>query len=656
MIVLCQALAEGAARRRSTSSTRSWPKARSCPTSTSMPRWCRCRISAAPTSPPRRRAAICARRTKAGSSSAASTRPSCASASIGPPCPASRSTASARRRSRISWRWPAIPSCWSSACRVASHQKDIQQLGAGGLVHDVGRGIFDFAEAATALSQLDLLISIDAPIAHLAAAMGMKTWVLLPSTADWRWQLGGSRSVPGIPGPPVPPDRRRRLGLGVRRGPGRSRRAQAAGAVRMKFLAGSAPLQWRSCSEKMRHWSGALPAEQAQGLKRRRSSAVSTSSNVSASPTEIWSRGLARVSASASAEDQRTSSNIPRGIGRRRRDPISQKPPSLAGPKTRSYRPSCWKARAMWDGRIAGISLPTSTTGPEGNVRNGSNMRRPRSPWPCGRTRSGGTAPRHAAWRVSLSGVTNSQTVQRGSRFSRCDLPVEGRAVEAHRFGDANVAGEASLDPAELRRAGEDHEVTCHLPYSRAMAAGEHAGKIEGEAGEVAQRAHGPAIALVARRRGNRFGIERHQILSADAADQVDIFHQRQRFEAAEMFVERARHQQALVAIGQAERAGPPRRPAARRGGRAVGGAEAQAEVAGLVGVRGRDMKRPDGIGPARARAVCRHAGRAATARRRRRRRRRVGRRGRRRAVTTVAPALSGDRRRIVARAAVARP
>jgi len=74
------------------------------------------------------------------------------------------------------------------------HQRDIQQSGSGGLVHDVGRGIFDFAEAATALSQLDLLLSIDAPIAHLAAAMGLPTWVLLPSTVDWRWQLGGARA------------------------------------------------------------------------------------------------------------------------------------------------------------------------------------------------------------------------------------------------------------------------------------------------------------------------------------------------------------------------------------------------------------------------------------------------------------------------------
>jgi tetratricopeptide (TPR) repeat protein len=75
-----------------------------------------------------------------------------------------------------------------------AHQRDIQVFGAAGLVHDVGRGIFDFAEAASALSQLDLLISIDAPIAHLGAAMGLKTWVLLSSNADWRWQLGGTRA------------------------------------------------------------------------------------------------------------------------------------------------------------------------------------------------------------------------------------------------------------------------------------------------------------------------------------------------------------------------------------------------------------------------------------------------------------------------------
>src|SRR5262249_38093448 len=75
-----------------------------------------------------------------------------------------------------------------------SHQKDIQQFGAGGLVHDVGRGILDFAEAATSLSQLDVLISIDAPLAHLAAAMGLRAWVVVPSVVDWRWQLGSDQA------------------------------------------------------------------------------------------------------------------------------------------------------------------------------------------------------------------------------------------------------------------------------------------------------------------------------------------------------------------------------------------------------------------------------------------------------------------------------
>ncbi|MGE0154678.1 MAG: tetratricopeptide repeat protein [Reyranellaceae bacterium] len=73
-------------------------------------------------------------------------------------------------------------------------QKDIEQIGAAGLVHDVGRGIFDFAEAATVLTQLDLLVTIDAPIAHLAGAMGLPAWVLLPHTADWRWMVNRADS------------------------------------------------------------------------------------------------------------------------------------------------------------------------------------------------------------------------------------------------------------------------------------------------------------------------------------------------------------------------------------------------------------------------------------------------------------------------------
>jgi len=45
----------------------------------------------------------------------------------------------------------------------------------------------DFAETAALVSTLDLVISVDTAIAHLAGAMHLPVWVLLPYLADWRW-------------------------------------------------------------------------------------------------------------------------------------------------------------------------------------------------------------------------------------------------------------------------------------------------------------------------------------------------------------------------------------------------------------------------------------------------------------------------------------
>ncbi len=47
----------------------------------------------------------------------------------------------------------------------------------------------DFLDTAALVAQLDLVISVDTAVAHLAGAMGVPVWLLLPVGNDWRWQL-----------------------------------------------------------------------------------------------------------------------------------------------------------------------------------------------------------------------------------------------------------------------------------------------------------------------------------------------------------------------------------------------------------------------------------------------------------------------------------
>jgi hypothetical protein len=52
----------------------------------------------------------------------------------------------------------------------------------------------DFSDTARIADGLDLVISIDSAVAHLAAALGKPVWLLLPRIADWRWQLVGNET------------------------------------------------------------------------------------------------------------------------------------------------------------------------------------------------------------------------------------------------------------------------------------------------------------------------------------------------------------------------------------------------------------------------------------------------------------------------------
>jgi tetratricopeptide (TPR) repeat protein len=65
----------------------------------------------------------------------------------------------------------------------------------GGLVlHDVTAALEDFADTAALVVALDLVISVDSAVAHLAGALGKPVWLLNRFDSDWRWLLGRADS------------------------------------------------------------------------------------------------------------------------------------------------------------------------------------------------------------------------------------------------------------------------------------------------------------------------------------------------------------------------------------------------------------------------------------------------------------------------------
>ncbi|HUN47149.1 MAG TPA: tetratricopeptide repeat protein [Stellaceae bacterium] len=91
-----------------------------------------------------------------------------------------------------------IPGVALYSLQKGLHAADIQTLGAQALVRDLGSQLTDFAATAALLPALDLVVSVDTAIVHLAGALGVKTFVAVPFTPDWRW-LSGREDTPWYP-------------------------------------------------------------------------------------------------------------------------------------------------------------------------------------------------------------------------------------------------------------------------------------------------------------------------------------------------------------------------------------------------------------------------------------------------------------------------
>jgi tetratricopeptide (TPR) repeat protein len=93
-----------------------------------------------------------------------------------------------------------LASLWSAASvRFVGIQRelrggDAELLAREARVMQIGAELADFTDTAAVLALVDLVITVDTSVAHLAGAMGRPVWILLPFSPDWRWTLAGENS------------------------------------------------------------------------------------------------------------------------------------------------------------------------------------------------------------------------------------------------------------------------------------------------------------------------------------------------------------------------------------------------------------------------------------------------------------------------------
>jgi tetratricopeptide (TPR) repeat protein len=78
---------------------------------------------------------------------------------------------------------------WFSLQKGAA-QRDVETLPAGIDITPLGPEIGSFTDTLAIVQSLDLVVTVDTSVAHLAGAAGVPVWILLPTCTDWRWMTG----------------------------------------------------------------------------------------------------------------------------------------------------------------------------------------------------------------------------------------------------------------------------------------------------------------------------------------------------------------------------------------------------------------------------------------------------------------------------------
>jgi len=111
--------------------------------------------------------------------------------------PAHRSASLENLKPLLALRVPGPGLQWVSL-QKGLKPEEREQLAAAGNVLILDDELASFDETAAVVAGLDLVISVDSAVAHLAGALGRPAWIMLKLGADWRW-LSARGDTPWYP-------------------------------------------------------------------------------------------------------------------------------------------------------------------------------------------------------------------------------------------------------------------------------------------------------------------------------------------------------------------------------------------------------------------------------------------------------------------------